>query len=261
MKVTFIFTDTPDLQVLSHEDQYKSHFEFPDAALKMADCKERIVTIAELVGQLSHAVVHFTCKELDLKSYPVKLTKDDGMGFVRHSFRNMLIRFESFRRRSKTIKVLLPVHTGINNCAWHMGFVSPGYTGGTDEQKQQIAIINILAEQCLALLNSEPFPEGTQPPWRYAGFDPFRTDGAAIKRFNKRSRKAQAEAKRREREEQKRKEREAKRLQQQAENQTSPPATGAGRRVGAVPGIFKGVQFRSQLKIRFVTQLEAKQIR
>jgi hypothetical protein len=68
MKVTFIFTDTPDLQVLSHEDQYKSHFEFPDAALKMADCKERIVTIAELVGQLSHAVVHFTCKELDLKS-------------------------------------------------------------------------------------------------------------------------------------------------------------------------------------------------
>ena len=39
------------------------------------------------------------------------------------------------------------------------------------------------------------------------------------------------------------------------------PSTGAGRRPGPIPGIFKGVQFRSQLEIRFAAELESRSIR
>ena len=57
------------------------------------------------------------------------------------------------------------------------------------------------------------------------------------------------------------KQRELSKASPYSDTRATEPKTGAGRRVGAVPGIFKDVQFRSQLEIRFVTQLEEYGIR
>lgn len=64
MKLTFTFTDTPDLAALSKYDIYKTHFDFPDEALQLPDCEDRLLTIAQQVGELTQACLHVTCKEV-----------------------------------------------------------------------------------------------------------------------------------------------------------------------------------------------------
>ncbi|MBX3060761.1 MAG: hypothetical protein KF770_30240 [Anaerolineae bacterium] len=134
--------------------------------------------------------------------------------------------------------------------------------GKTKEQIEYLATIQSLGEQIAAFLNAEPSSEKSFA-WTYKGFHPLWSDNAAIKAFNKRSKKQMVEAEKKEKQAQKLRDREANIAEMivNGSEPASPVTTGAGRRVGAVPGIFKGVQFRSQLEIRFVTQLEANQIR
>ena len=95
--------------------------------------------------------------------------------------------------------------------------------------------------------------------WRCEGFHPRWRDNKLVDRHNKRRKRAAIEERQRQKLEEK--------LQQQAAkretNDTVPPVqqTGAGRRPGAIPGVFKGVQFRSQLEIRFATELESRGLR
>jgi hypothetical protein len=112
------------------------------------------------------------------------------------------------------------------------------------------------------LIYSESLP-GEAALWSYAGFHPFWKDVSAINLFNKQAKKRKAEERIREKQAKKQRDREAKTGQAIMDGQEAPSIlkTGTGRRVGAVPGKFKGVQFRSQLEIRFVTQPDAKQIR
>ena len=73
MKLTFTFTESSDLEILSRDDIYNTYFEFPDEASYLIGLRERVLGIAELVGQLTQVVLHITCKELDLLNNPVKL--------------------------------------------------------------------------------------------------------------------------------------------------------------------------------------------
>ncbi len=262
MKLTFTFTESPDLKSLTRDDIYQSHFEFPDTALQLLDVKERILAIADLVGQSTGAVLHVTCKDISPVGQPIRLTKAEGSQQIRHSWWNLVICFSRIshnRSQSRYLKIRLPILAATR---WHGEFISPTYWGRDDEQKRTTRLVREISEHCLTLLNSEP-TSANGGVWQFVGFYPYRKERAAIDRFNKLSKKRAAEERRRERQLLRQQKLEAKAAQTKAEGQPSqaPPTTGAGRRVGAVPGVFKGVQFRSQLEIRFVTQLEAKQIR
>jgi len=118
----------------------------------------------------------------------------------------------------------------------------------SEEQKALSAILKLIGEHCVYLLNANPDPTIR---WQFTSYITRYYDNAAIKRFNKQQRKVQSLEKR-----------QRKEAENAATGESKPsPKTGAGRRIGAVPGVFKGVQFRSQLEIRFVTQLESKGIK
>ena len=118
--------------------------------------------------------------------------------------------------------------------------------------------LSSLSEQLLVLLNAEP-SESHLGLWQYEGFHPYWRDANLIVRYNKRIKKWEAEERRQKRLEEKRMRQES---QAALSRQDSPlPETGKGRRPGPVPGVFKGVQFRSQLEIRFATELESRGIR
>lgn len=276
MKLTFTFTDTnsQDISLLPRESLYQSHLQLPDTVQQLPTAKEKILAISELVGQLTKASLHLTCKELNLKNYPIKLTTFDktlATNQLRYAWHNLVIYLESHHMggKSQVLKIRMPVDPLIHihplskgRKQLHHNLQLPKLDGKTEEQIAYITTITKLAEHCVELLNSDP--SSIAPiSWSLRGFHPFWPDNTAITTFNNRSKKQEAETKRQEKLVKKQQEQQAKVAQAIAEGKAphSPPQTGAGRRVGAVPGIFKGVQFRSQLEIRFATELEAKQIR
>ena len=105
MKLTFTFTNAPDLSSLSRDDLYLSYFELPNTVLQMPAAKERVLTIAGLVGQLSRAALHITCKELDLKNHPIKLTVQENSAHERlaNAWWNTVICFQTFRNHDKFV--------------------------------------------------------------------------------------------------------------------------------------------------------------
>lgn len=276
MKLIFTFTDSSDLKTLSKADIFTTSFEMPDEALHLIGVKERVLAIAEMAGRLTRSALHLSCKELELKNYPIKLDVNNLDGGLYGATRSFILCFERYgtRNQRKQLKILLPVPTLVPqayfmakrrkslkfnligmNYQWHK----------SEDEEKQYALIAALAEQCCVLLNAEP-AASPHVVWRCAGFHPYWIDNSLIDRVNKRSKIYRAEQRKQERAEKKRQEAESKRAAKLAENQniipsSELPKTGAGRRPGAILGIFKGVQFRSQLEIRFATELESRGIR
>lgn len=186
------------------------------------------------------------------------------------------------RIESRELKIVLPIQPSEVSIPLYL-YLSPGGTkrerakaqkrwvstsnlAFNDEQKHFAFLLNAGANICLTLLNAEPILRQVMTSWQFIGFHPYRQDASAITREKSRLKERLLEKRVQEREMAKQKAREEKLAQKRAPlatgvPTTASPTTGAGRRVGAVPGIFKSVQFRSQLEIRFVTQLEAKGIR
>lgn len=282
MKLTFTFTDSFDLATVPRDELYYSHFALPDSALQIPDIREQILKIAGLVDQLTQADLHITCKELDLKNSPIKPSTKKEYPFwaLRHSWEYLAVYFEGYRssnryrnrKTSAVLRVRFPIVPPLHPSVYihksrkakplRRQLIYPSYTGRTEEQIMYLTTIQSLAGLTLALLNSEP-PSETKTSWDYVGFYPNWKDNTLIDAFSKKVKRQETEARKREKLEQKLREREAQNVQSDTGGQEPPsiPVTGAGRRFGAVPGVFKGVQFRSQLEIRFVTQLEDKQIK
>src|SRR5260221_2108235 len=258
MKITFTFSDSPNLASMTSDDLCQSHFEFPDTVLQLPDIRDRILTLANLVGQMTKAILHITCKELGLKNYPIKIEKTTNHWIHIEATHPTVLRFQGWdhrRRKSKTIKIIAPEKSGIPE---HLTRYA-GYTGGFTtlqlaEGKRYPEALKIyqISDLCFSLLSEDKLWQW----YPFVQFHPYRFDAAASKRMSKISRKHRREKERLEKQQ-------ARAAKAIAEGKipASTPVTGAGRRIGAVPGIFKGVQFRSQLEIRFVTHLEAKQIR
>jgi hypothetical protein len=56
MKLTLTFTDQP-LEETPKDAIFPTHFEFPDTALELPDCKDQILTLAAHVAQLTEAML------------------------------------------------------------------------------------------------------------------------------------------------------------------------------------------------------------
>jgi hypothetical protein len=98
MRLTFIFTDSPDLSTLSRNNLYTSYFDLPETVLQLPDAKEQVLSLAGRVGQLTRAALHLSCKELDLNNHPIKLTVEKNYVNERfdHHFWNTVICFHAF---------------------------------------------------------------------------------------------------------------------------------------------------------------------
>jgi hypothetical protein len=277
VKVIFTFTDEPDISALPASRRYNSPFELPDTALQVPDFKERVLTIAQAVGQLTQAALHLTCKELDLKDYPIKRDIPEELkNKFDHSIVATIIVFTGRRPKRRQFKIYLPDITSLPKFLYqHRGKSLTRNLFGiqdnwchTDEQRAYFKALSTITEQLLLLLNTEPDPY-TARKWGWVGFQPSWVDNTLISRWRRDVKKERAQERKRQKEEERLKVRQAKlearqaKLKEQARNRNpnDPPQTGAGRRVGAVPGIFKGVQFRSQLEIRLATELEERGVR
>jgi hypothetical protein len=279
MKIIFNFTDSPDIKAIPADGIYSTHFEIPDEARHLIGYEERIMAIAQMVGQLTNACLFITCKELNLKNHLVKTgVEPNGHTTVYGTINAFMFYFERFsvrRSQQRQLKILSPVsplvpqayliRRGKNSREKHTlrkNLLPIGIRlGNTQAEIEHSRLLNSLTEQLLVLLNAEPVPHLNQQ-WTRLGFHPWWVDSALIDLQNNRSKKRRAEQRKQEREEAKRKAREEKLALKPPVNSTKTiPKTGAGRRPGAIPGVFMGIQLRSQLEIRFATELESRQIR
>lgn len=272
MKLTFTYTNTPDLKAVSKYDMHKVQWDMPDEAKYLIGWEERVMTIAKMVGNLTQAVLHISCKEAGLKDHLITpVTNLDTHPRFYPEFKTVVINFSHFsayRTQTKNLKILFPVSSPLPDYMLHRRgtqkdrknlkknlFLIDHFQPKDAAQEAYANTVKSLVEQLSVILNASP-----NEKWTHNGFHPWWTDGALIDLFNKRSRSKQAEERKQQREEEKRQKQAAKLAAQQGES-GSLPQTGAGRRPGAIPGVFKGVQFRSQLEIRFATELEERKIR
>jgi hypothetical protein len=114
----------------------------------------------------------------------------------------------------------------------------------TPEQVAYFETLQNISQQMLMLLNAEP-NQGSN--WTLRGFHPGWWDNDLVKQLNKQrkslSKKQDAAAK-----------------ASLASKKSTSKEHGKGRTIGAVPGMFQGIQFRSQLEIRFATECEIRKL-
>lgn len=274
MKLNLIFADSTD-PVDIKQYNFKSSIEFPDEVLKLPDIQDRILSIATLVGKLTTATLLVSCSELHLRNYAIKTMKETTQS-VRHLWHTTILCFERnsrfWRENRHHLKILAPIpapfqpryptrRKGHKALKYFLTPLDQQITRNSPGQQQDyFDTIEKLAAECVILLNTG-LPHNPQKPaeWQCVGFHPDWKDGGLINRFNKKSneqaKQARAAKRRQERLEQKRQ------LGEVSGIPLAEPITGAGRRYGAVPGVFKGVQMRSQLELRFAAHIEEMGIR
>jgi hypothetical protein len=275
MKLTFSFTDSPDLESVPSEDIYNSLFEIPDETQYLIGYEARILAVATAVGQLSDAMLHLSCSELGIKNHSIKTTANQSQRSLSHELKIAVLQFErsdGYRIQSRQLKIYLPISPVVPNAylvprgkskrqrdSLTRNLLQVGSQWcKTEEQHAFAATVSGLVDQVLMLLNAEPAPSGSG--WSCRGFHPWWTDNTLIDRHNQRRKKREAEERKRQKQEERRRARGIR----PSENGTQPsdiPITGAGRRYGARPGKFMGVQMRSQLEIRFAAELQERNIR
>ena len=286
MRLTFTFTDAPDLTALRREDIYTSSFDVPDEALHLIGVRERVLAIGELVAGFTHASLHLTCKELNFKHHLIKSADISAevhcLRFSRrvfelcfkctlsiHAQKRQILKILSpkvdslppymFQARSKKQNIFInchPVDQWVEQWAKN------------DEQLLFAQNILQLAQHVDVLLNAE-----SGKNWKCVGFHPFWPDTATQTMLHNRQKERQSLHRQQERDATKalkqQEKDEAKRLKREemiktraeAQPNTDAPEHGAGRRPGARPGIYKGIQMRSQLEIRFAAELDERNIR
>src|SRR5687768_6029743 len=106
MKITFIFTNTPDLASVPRDERFSSSFDIPDITRDLPDLKLQILKIAELVGKLTLANVHVHCPEIGLKNYPIKqLEESSEQGYsLFHTVGRLCLYFHAILSRRTGVK-------------------------------------------------------------------------------------------------------------------------------------------------------------
>lgn len=196
MKLTFSFTDLPDLESVPSEDIYNSLFEIPDEAQYLIGYEARILAVATAVGQLSDAMLHLSCNELGIKNRPIKITATRNQRSLNNELKIAVLQFErsgGYRSQSRQLKIYLPIKPVVPSFylapqgknrrqrdSLTRNLLSIGSQWcKTEEQHAYAATVSGLVDQILMLLNAEPAPDSGEG-WSCRGFHPWWTDNALI---------------------------------------------------------------------------------
>lgn len=268
MKITFMFRDSEE-----NFREVRTDFNLP-LTHEVPDIQARVLGVASDVGKLTEALLYVTCREAGLLAHPVKLTKQSE-GYLHLGFRDTVLYFEREKRPAGSRKLAIanpilppdyrPMSKSRGKRAKSLArslSVPRVHAGSNQEVRDYYETIMRLADNCLSLLNSDSAVRNEEPLWKFRGYHPRWLNQAALKKANEKVRKSIAAENRRKKQE----ERRAARLlatpsDEQQSKERVEPVTGAGRRPGAIPGVFQGVQMRSQLEIRFAAQLAERQLR
>lgn len=259
MRVTFTFSNLANIQSKTTA-KIKSHVNVPDEIVHLIGVEERIREIGHRVGILSRACVHLTCKELGIVDEQMNDKQiDENDTWFWHS-PNIIGLYFRTHRNSETLRIIAPhnhqevgvpdymarkVQRGkrkkgkarLSSNVWRMqdNWVK------TDSQREYYDSIKSIADQMLILLNSKPNPYGGHLHWIFDGFHPFWSDSTVAKLLKKERDRLWN-------------------LENKPEKPKHSKKHGQGNRPGAIPGKFMGVQMRSQLEIRFATEVQARGI-
>jgi hypothetical protein len=276
MKLIFRYTDHPDLVNLSKADIYNTSIEIPDEGLYLIGCRERVLGIGQLIGLFTNSCLFITCKEVDLSDYPLKLVEVDPSHHLHRYISTAVLYFERLYSRAqqrRQLKIYAPIapmvpqsylfrrggnqreRNSLTNNLLQLG----DYWCKTDLERAYAQNLENLAQHLLVLLNAQPVTNQAFS-WQCRGFHPRWQDDALVDRHNERIKQQMAQLRKQQKIEARQKQREEK-LRAAGIKIPEVLQSGAGRRPGARPGIFKGVQMRSQLEIRFAAELEERGIR
>lgn len=260
MKISFIFTDQPNLAEVPSYKRYNSTFAVPDAAKLLPDIQAQVVAIGEMVGQSTNANLHISCFEIGLKNHPIKqnsILHEWGRGLF-FSITAMCLYFSGKVQYPKSefwyerkLSIYLPLST---LPVPRVGNYNFAFKWSTPEMIEEAKRLEILSQRLLTLLN-------TEGDWQFKYYHPWVKQKPLITKSKAVFKKINAERKLQEREEEKRKHREAKLGEKTPTNPQLLLTHGAGRTIGARPGIYKGIQMRSQLEIRFAAELDERNIK
>lgn len=267
MRIEFVFSRLPDVQNVEIA-RMTTDLIIPDECLHLIQVEERVREIGRCIGILTRASLHITCQEMDIHSEQMnekQLAENDNTFLIQPFAIN--IYFKTYRN-SRTLHVVAPTDAQALGVPRELiakkippkkkrgrrkkrkpsmnvaDNLSPpaDYWCQTDEQYEYINAVKSISEQAEILLNAAPNPHRPTSTWEAQGFHPYWYDSVV-------STLQKAES-------------------QRLENLKNKPEIkpkkqqphGKGNRPGAIPGKFKGVQFRSQLEIRFATQMESRGI-
>lgn len=262
MRITFTFTDERVLTTKT-EHKYNSTLVLPDTAYELPDMKLKIMAIADLVATLSNVYVFVSCKEVGIDKHIVRTGTDDlserwvaGTG-LRLTFQY----FSAARQR----------YSRFNIYHFQRKLITPASLGGMDDLNRNTDKGAPIVKELIRRIVELGQGKTGSAEWHFIYYEP-RYDDPTILRMLKNLEKKK---KKQERDQQKLQEKQQKTMErQQAQRQKreatirerpahsgEEPKTGAGRTYGARPGIFDGVQMRSQLEIRFAAELKERRIR
>jgi hypothetical protein len=256
VKLTFIFTPKPSLAETPPEERVRTSITLPDGVKSRDDLRDVILKIANNAAYFTQYSLFVNCPEGGLRNEPVLQREPASF----HASTNAVsLHFEGilmggrFWKKSK-LYLYAPITPPFQNLKTLFRLDYPRYS--VNEQ-HYIEHMRAFVEPLIELLNS------TGDQWTFAGFEPRRWQNRQAKRLNKLGAKRRKEAAAAERKQKRLEEKiAAQAAKSKAQEGTRGPSThGAGRVPGARPGIYKGVQMRSQLEINFASELDDRSIK
>ncbi|MGB7341112.1 MAG: hypothetical protein WBC91_19605 [Phototrophicaceae bacterium] len=268
MRLTFTFSANQDIADKAIP-KIKTSIQLSDDIKHLIGVEERIKEIGKHVGYLTTACLHISCNELGITNLhiPNDYIERDTPRFIYMDINHraaLAINFSGYSNmpmykipRNPNVALVIPFpHDAINlnfpnsiiqtyvargqkrkkiKLANHVKSIQDNWVK-TDKQQAYMDAVRAIRDQLDVLLNADPYIS-----WHTNGFHPFWHDDKVVKSLK-------AEAKRLEK------------LNQAAKTSKNAKKHGKGNRIGAIPGKFMGVQFRSQLEIRLATELEKRRM-
>lgn len=255
MKLIFTYANYPTLEDAQKYEQYESSINLPDEIQHLIGIDERLLGIAERVGQLTQSSLWLTCKPFDMDKHSIITRKHDEsliydwyartiafyfMGRTKGKHRQQRHIFQIlgassldlprnlYHRRGKNRKQRHSLTRNLFPIKYMENFDTDFY-----EKLQEIS------DQLEFLLHAE-----TESSWRLQGVNPTWVDYNLHNRYMKKAETWQK----------------AQKKKSQKSTPKGKGKVGNIRRYGAIPGVFQGVQFRSQLEIRLATELTSRSI-
>jgi hypothetical protein len=262
MKLIFTYSSSPNVGELDKAEILQLSLQIPDEVQYLIGVQERIRAIGKYVGQLTQAYLHISCSGLGIKNELMNTPETVDDNFFRLFQPNATILYFSYGNRGqqkRVLKIIAPKSLGLPQ---HL-FIPRGKRASqrkslprqihlldsrwftTPEQTAYFEILQNLSAQMLMLLNAEPNNQGAN--WALRGFHPGWWDNDLLKQTNKQGKSLA-------------KKQDAAEKASIASKKSTSKEHGKGRTIGAVPGMFQGIQFRSQLEIRFATECEIRKL-
>lgn len=263
MRLTFIFSDLPDIKSKTVA-KLKTHVTIPDEIVHLVGVEQRIQEIGKQVGILTRASLHMSCKELDIQNQRMndkQINQNDNWFWLQPIIIGLY--FKTYRK-SETLRIIAPHDPQEIGIPDSLIRLRKHYRGKRKRSKEKIRLasnlvilqdnwcqsdtqreyytsIKSIAEQMEILLNVKPNPHVSNIHWIFDGFHPFWNDATVGKLLKKEKNRLWQ-------------------LENKPNTTVHSDKHGKGNRIGAIPGKFMGVQFRSQLEIRFATEMQMRGI-